>query len=127
LGLGGFDGSFFVDLVGPNQLLGHCFHGIGQYAWGEVQEEELDTFEVILIVSGFSDKLFKVYDVLVDVGPGHAQASEFVHGPKFLLGVHELGAELGNELVIGILVIWLVSEPSPHVVPPCGGLRSFDV
>ena len=87
----------------------------------------MDAFRVVLVVSRFSDELFEVYNVLVDVGPGHAQGGEFVPGPEFFLGVHELGAELGDELVVGVLVVWLVGEPCSHVVPPCGGLWSFDV
>jgi hypothetical protein len=82
---------------------------------------------VVLVVSRFFDQLFEVHNVLIDVRPGHAQGDEFVPHPEFLLGVHELSAELGDKLVICVLVVRLIGKPPAHVVPPCGCLRSFDM
>ena len=73
----------------------------------EAHQELLDALVVVFVEVCVFDQLFEIYDVLVDVWPVHLQVSQFGAGSLRLSSVQVLGTELGDELVVGILVVRL--------------------
>ena len=73
----------------------------------ETHQELLDALIVVFVEVCVFDQLFEIYDVLVDMWPVHLQVSQLSAGSLRLSGIQVLGTELGDELVVGVLVMWL--------------------
>jgi hypothetical protein len=95
------------------QAIGRVGDGVGgledtvEDSAREAHQELLDALAVVLVEVCVFDQLFKIYDVLVDVWPMHLQIPQFGVGLLCLSGIQVLGTELGDELVVGVLVVWL--------------------
>ena len=103
----------YVDRRVSVQAVGRVGDGVGGFkdavedSAGETHQELLDAFVVVLVEVCIFDQLFEIYDVLVDVWPVHLQVSQFGAGFLRLSSIQVLGTELGDKLVIGVLVVWL--------------------
>ena len=125
--MSGFKGFLFSCIIS---------HGIGGFedicedSSGESFEEQISGFSVSLSVSSLSSELFKISNVLGNVGPLHVTLFEGGSSLLLLIRVLELGFKLIEELGSddGEVVVDLVKsiDPYSHVSDPSCDFISFD-
>ena len=107
----------------------HIFEDLLSDALGETLKKLLHHVVIHWVVASFVSNAFKFRDILIYLWPGHFQRLKLYSGSLSFLGVHEVVAKIGDELLIGVVVIicGLQShQPLQLLLSPSVDFGSFD-
>ena len=107
----------------------HIFEHLLPNALGKSLKKLLHRIVICWIVACFVSDAFKFRDILIYLWPGHFQCLKLYSGSLSFLGVHEAVAKIGDELLVGgvIIICRLQShQPLQLLLSPSVDFRSFD-
>ena len=110
-----FDCGIFEDLL-PNAL-------------GEALKKLLHHVVIRWVVASFMSNAFKLRDILIYLWPGHFQHLKLYSGSLSFLGIHKVVVKVGDELLVGdvIIICGLQGhQPLQLLLGPSVDFGSFD-
>ena len=110
-----FDCCIFEDLL-PNAL-------------GEALKKLLHHVVICWVVASFVSDALKFRDILIYLWPGHFQCLKLYSGSLSFLGIHKAVAKIGDELLVGgvVIICGLQShQPLQLLLSPSVDFGSFD-